>query len=189
MSKTGKIWAVAIGLAVIISVVFGVYQYEEKRQQQVAEARNQIDTGIWYFNQKDYETALKTLRAIPQDIVQDWRNPYYQGAALIQLKNYDEAVVALEEAWRLNQAEEDIPFALAVAYFKLGNLQLSKGYFHAVLQINPEHADAKGLMDIVASIERMQPGATGSENSPESATDSEREAENPNANSPTLTSE
>ena len=50
-------------------------------------------------------------------------------------------------------------FALGVAYFKLGNLALSKAYFAAVLQINPGNEEAKGLMDIMARLERQSNAA------------------------------
>ena len=153
-------------MAAIITIVFGLYQYEVKRQQQIDEARVQVEIGIMQFKQKDYQGALQTLRATPAVGMQDWRSPYYQGASLVQLKNYEEAVVALEEAWSLNQTDERIPFALAVAYFKLGNLSLAKGYFHAVLKLNPENADAKGLMDIMANLERNQPGETAADVTP-----------------------
>lgn len=189
MSKTGKIWAAGVVVVAIVSIGFAVYQSELKKQQRMVEARMQVDTAIWQFNNKDYEAALQTLRAIPEDIPEDWRALYYQGAALVQLQKYDEAVVVLEEAWRLNQTEEDIPFALAVAYFKLGNLQLAKGYFHAVLQLNPENADAKGLMDIMARLERMQPGATGEEGALVSEPESNDDALRPGSKSQTLTDE
>ena len=172
MRNKGKFWAAGIGLPAIIAIVFGVYQYEVKRQQQIDEARTQVEIGIMLFKQKDYQGALDTLRATPDVGIQDWRNLYYQGASLVQLKNYEEAVVALEEAWSLNQAEEDIPFALAVAYFKLGNLALAKSYFHAVIKLNPENADAKGLMDIMANLERIQPGANAAD---ETAPDERKE--------------
>jgi Flp pilus assembly protein TadD len=187
MSRAGKIGLAGIGLLVIVSVVFGVYRYELTRQEQVAEARVQLETGIWQFNNKDYEAALQTLRAIPKGTVEDWRKLYYEGAALVQLRNYEEATAVLEEAWSLNQTEEDIPFALAVAYFKQGNLQLAKGYFHAVIQINPQNADAKGLMDIMASLERMQPGAAETETPAESAEETGSEEVAPEVDSPALT--
>jgi Flp pilus assembly protein TadD len=166
MRNKGKIWAAGIGLAAIIAIVFGVYKYEVNRQQQIDEARTQVEIGILLFKQKDYQGALETLRATPTVGIPDWRNLYYQGASLVQLKKYEEAVVALEEAWSLNQADERIPFALAVAYFKLGNLALSKSYFHAVIKLNPENADAKGLMDIVANLERIQPGESAADVTP-----------------------
>jgi hypothetical protein len=37
-------------------------------------------------------------------------------------------------------------------------LSLSKAYFASVLELDPGHEEAKGLMDIMASLERTQPG-------------------------------
>ena len=44
--------------------------------------------------------------------------------------------------------------ALGVAYFKLGNLKLSKGYYASILEIDPGDEEARGLMDIMAKLER-----------------------------------
>ena len=92
MRNKGKFWAAGIGLPAIIAIVFGVYQYEVKRQQQIDEARTQVEIGIMQFKQKDYEGALQTLRATPEVGIQDWRNPYYQGVSLVQLNNYETTV-------------------------------------------------------------------------------------------------
>ena len=60
----------------------------------------------------------------------------------------------------MNPGEADIPFALGVAYFKLGNLALAKGYFASVVEIDPGHEEARGLVDAMANLERMQPDKT-----------------------------
>ena len=72
------------------------------------------------------------------------------GSALIKLKDYESGAMRLEEALALNNNEKNILFALGVVYYKLGNLSLSKAYFAAVLEIDPGHEEAKGLMDIMA---------------------------------------
>ena len=36
----------------------------------------------------------------------------------------------------------------------MGNLKLARGYFASVLAINPNDEQAKGLMDIMAKLER-----------------------------------
>jgi len=159
MTKTRKLIFSAVGLVLIAAVVVGTYQYRLERQRQSEEALALTETGIAHFQQNQYESAVETLRSIPEGATKDWRPPYYMGAALIQLRDFEAAVVALEEALSLNDKEERIPFALGVTYFKLGELGLSKSYFHTVLEINPNNADAKGLMDIMANLERKQPAA------------------------------
>jgi Flp pilus assembly protein TadD len=149
----------AVGLVLLAVAVAGTYQYRLEQQRQSEEALALIETGIAQFRQNQYESAVETLRSIPEGAIRDWRTPYYIGAAHIQLGDFEAAVVALEEALSLSDKEEEIPFALGVAYFKLGKLGLSKGYFHAVLEINPNNTDAKGLMDIMANLERQQPAA------------------------------
>jgi tetratricopeptide (TPR) repeat protein len=81
------------------------------------------------------------------------------GSALIKLKDYESGALRLEEALALNSSETNILFALGVVYYKLGNLSLSKAYFASVLELDPGHEEAKGLMDIMASLERTQPAA------------------------------
>jgi len=166
MTKVRKSLFVVIGIALIAAVVTGGYQYRVEQQRQGEEALALFETGVAQFNQKQYEAAAKTLRSIPEGTIQDWRPHYYLGATLVQLKDYTAAVVSLEEAFSLNEEEESIAFALGVAYFKMGNLGLSKSYFHATLQINPDNADAKGLMDIMANLERNQPGETAADVTP-----------------------
>lgn len=165
MTKSPKLLA-AIGVVLIAALVVGVYQYRLEQQRQSEQALALFVAGIDQFKQKQYAAAVETLRSVPEGVIEDWRLPYYQGASLVQLKDYEAAVVSLEEAWSLNNMEEGIPFALAVAYFKLGNLGLSKSYFHSVLEINPDNADAKGLMDIMAGIERGQPDEAADDATP-----------------------
>ena len=93
------------------------------------------------------------------------------GSALVQLKEFESAVRQLEKAHLLNSEEKNILFALGVTYYKLGNLSLSKAYFAAVLELDPGNEEAKGLMDIMANLERIQPGVAKTEQEPESKND------------------
>ena len=104
-----------------------------------------LSLGIAEFNEERYSTALETLSGIQRGTEHDWRVAYYTGVTQIRLKDFEAAAAALEEARLLNAYDEDIPFALGVTYFKLGNLALAKSYFHSVLEINPDHAMVKAL--------------------------------------------
>ena len=86
--------------------------------------------------------------------------PYYTATALVMLKDYQPAALKLEEALVLNPQETAILFELGIVYFKLGKLGLSKGYFASVLEIDPSNEEARGLMDVMAKLERIQPGAS-----------------------------
>lgn len=119
-----------------------------------------MEHAIGHFQREQYDTVLAILRDLPEDERDDWRVPYYTGATLIKLKDYEAAVSVLEQARLMNPGEADIPFALGVAYFKLGNLALAKGYFASVVEIDPGHEEARGLVDAMANLERMQPDKT-----------------------------
>jgi len=158
----GKIhkWIIgAVALILVVIAVSAIYAYRVNQEKQ-ANALLLMGQGITQFKQKKYETALETLRSISPDVVEDWRLPYYTGTTLIKLKDYESAAVSLEQALIMNSEEKDIPFALGVVYFKLGNLSLSKSYFHSVLELDPAHEEAKGLMDIMAKLERQQPDSS-----------------------------
>ncbi len=160
MSTVHKLLLAGIGLVLVAGVVAGGYKYQAERQRQAAEALIQLQEGINQFTEERFEEAVQTLRGIPDGALDDWRIPYYTGASLIRLAEYESAALVLEEALAMNNTEKDIPFALGVVYYKLGHLGLSKSYFHTVLEIDPSDKEAKGLMDIMAKLERYQPEAT-----------------------------
>lgn len=159
MTRTQKLLVSVIALVLIAAVAAWGYSYQAQQQERAKAVTALLENGIAQFHQSQYTAALETLNGIAEDAIQDWRLPYYKGVTLVRLKDYQAAAVALEQARILNSEEESIPFALGVVYFKQGNLGLSKSYFNSVLEINPSHKDAKGLMDIMAKIERMQTDA------------------------------
>lgn len=146
-----------VGVVVLVlAVVFGVVLPDRAdEQRQLAETHAQIRKGIAQFRTEQYELSAQTLGNIPEERVDDWHVPYYLGSALVQLKDYENGAARLEEALALNPQNENILFALGVAYFKLGNLGLSKAYFASVIEINPGNEEARGLMDIMAKLERQ----------------------------------
>jgi tetratricopeptide (TPR) repeat protein len=151
-------------LALVLATVYLVHRME--REREIGDVRAVVAEGIAQFRAEQYELSLETLGSIPEHLVTDWHIPYYQGSALVQLKEYRKGADYLESALALNPNEENVLFALGVVYFKLGNLALSKAYFAAVLDVNPGHEEAKGLMDVMASLERQQPGYDGQAQQP-----------------------
>jgi Flp pilus assembly protein TadD len=117
-----------------------------------------LESGIALFRENKYQESFEVLRGIAPGSPQEWRAKYYQGSALIMLKNHESAVVYLEQAFALNDRETRIMHALGVAYYKLGNLKMSKGYFAALLEVDPNNEEAQGLMDIMTRLERQQSG-------------------------------
>ena len=145
---------------VIISVAGGaLYLFNENKQVTEQQALASLDQGIALFREKKYEESLEVLQAIPDGVIRDWHLPYYTATAHVMLKDYESAAPILEQALQLNPQKTEILFELGVVYFKLGNLALSKAYFASVVEIDPSNEEAKGLMDIMANLERQQPGA------------------------------
>lgn len=154
----------ASAVVVLVGVVLAAVLLDRADERsQLAETHAQINEGIAQFRAEQYELSVQTLGSIPEERVDDWHVPYYLGSALIQLKDYRNGAARLEEALVLNPRNENILFALGVAYFKLGNLGLSKAYFATVIEIDPNHEEAKGLMDIMATLERQSSAPAESE--------------------------
>ena len=97
------------------------------------------------------------------DARQEARALYDQGSEHIKLKDYESALESLEQAHVLNPEDTGTLYALGVVYYKLGNLKLAKSYFASVLEINPNDEQAKGLMDMMAKLERQTEAARISE--------------------------
>jgi tetratricopeptide (TPR) repeat protein len=122
--------------------------------------------GIERFEAKDHQGAIAILAQVPSETPQGAQARYYEGSAYLMLKDYESAAAKLEEARALKPDDMGTLYALGVVYYKLGNLALAKAYFAAVLEINPNDEQAKGLMDIMAKLERQSaPGADAEETS------------------------
>ena len=152
--KSRTILVASICVVLVTVIATATYLYRSEQQREAVDVHSLLDQGIAQFREGQYELSLQTLGSIPENSIEDWHLPYYKGAALIQLKDYEAAAVQLEQALVQNSNEKNTLFALGVVYYKLGNLSLSKGYFASVLTIDPTHAEAKGLMDIMARLER-----------------------------------
>jgi tetratricopeptide (TPR) repeat protein len=156
-----RLVALAVSASLLIALVVGIYWRQvllPERSQRTEEA---LEQGISLFNGKRYEQSLAALESIPDSWIEDWRFPYYRGSALMMMQDYPAAAAQLEQALALDPAQTGVLYALGVSYFKMGNLSLAKGYFASVLEINPADEQAKGLMDIMAKLEREQPATEG----------------------------
>jgi tetratricopeptide (TPR) repeat protein len=160
MKKTTQILFLIAGLVIFATISGSFYLFNKEKQVTEQQAIASLDQGIALFREKKYAESLEILQSIPDGVIDDWHLPYYTATALVMLKDYQPAALKLEEALVLNPQETAILFELGVVYFKLGNLGLSKGYFAAVIEIDPGNEEAKGLMDIMANLERIQPGAS-----------------------------
>jgi tetratricopeptide (TPR) repeat protein len=153
MRKPSTIMLVSLGLLLAAITVAFIYWYSLEKTKDNGQSAALLEQGIALYQQKKYTEAIQELEKIPEKSGKDWRVPYYLGSAGIMLGNNQEAVISLEQALALAPGEVGVLYALGVAYYKLGNYELSKGYFAAVLEINPADEHAKGLMDIMAKLD------------------------------------
>lgn len=144
-------------LGIAVAVGGGLYyQHQSEQEQLTTRAEHILARGIALYEDDRHDEALQMLESMPIEAPLDWRPPYYKGMVLIQLKDYERAAGLLEEAIVLDSTQIAPLFALGVTYFKLGQLGLSKSYFAAVLEIDPGNEEARGLMNTMANLERVQ---------------------------------
>jgi tetratricopeptide (TPR) repeat protein len=158
MTKSGPILYVIVALLLALAAGGFFHLYNTQQEETNQQAITSLDQGIALFREEKYAESLEILQGIPDGVLHDWHLPYYTATAHVMLKDYESAAPILEKALELNPQETKIMFELGVVYYKLGNLALSKGYFGSVIALDPSNEEAKGLMDIMANLERQQPG-------------------------------
>jgi tetratricopeptide (TPR) repeat protein len=156
MKKAPKTIIAGLSIVLAIAVVISINFYKSEQQDKAAEEQLVLEKGMALYNQGQYEEALHTLKNNMPDATRNWQIPYYKGAAAVRLKDYPSAATYLEQAVSLNSSDAQTLYLLGVVYYKLGNLKLSEGYFAATLEIDPAHEEAKGLMGVMADLQKMQ---------------------------------
>lgn len=162
MTRNSTISVAATVLVLAAALTWFVF-LQPAREVDAARAEGLLATGIQMFDGNQFEEAIATLKGIPEGSPQAAQGLYYEGSAYLMLKDYETAAARLEEALALQPRDSGVLYALGVAYYRLGNLALAKGYFAAVLEINPNDEQAKGLMDIMARLERQSGPAAETE--------------------------
>lgn len=147
-----------------VGILAGWWYAGEVKEERQARQRAALDAGIAALDKMQYDSAVSQFHSVPSSHPDGWEARYLEGSAQIMLKHYDLAIPLLEEALALNPTHTRTMHALGVAHFKLGNLAVSKAYFGHVLEIDPGDEEARGLMDIMAKLERQsQPGTAAEE--------------------------
>ena len=147
--------AIAAGAVLLLAGALWIFVLQPEREAITFPADELLADGIGHFKRQEYDLALEVLQQVPDGRSETAQARYYEGSSYMMLKDYEAAVVSLESALALDPRNTGVLYALGVAYYKLGNLTLAKGYFGAVLEINPNDEQAKGLMDIMAKLERQ----------------------------------
>jgi Flp pilus assembly protein TadD len=113
-----------------------------------------LQRGIQLHLNKKYLQAqgdlIRALRADPKD----WKAPFYLGAGKFERKKYAAAVPFLERALSLAPTEQKIYKMLGVIYYKLGQLDMARGYFTAYFELDLNNKDARGMIETMAKLQR-----------------------------------
>ncbi len=150
-----NILALGAGAILVLSAALWFFVLQPEQQNDAKQAEDLLASGIGLFNEKRHEEALDALQRIPSGSPQEAKARYYRGSAHMMLKDYESAADQLEQSLALNSKDSGALYALGIVYFKLGNVKLAKGYFASVLEIDPDNEQAKGLMDMMAGLERQ----------------------------------
>lgn len=147
--------AIAAGVLLLLTGALWFFALQPEREAVAYPPAKLLADGIGHYERKEYDLALEVLRQVPDGSAEKAQALYYEGSSYVMLKDHESAVPPLEQALALNPRDTGSLYALGVASFKLGNLPLAKGYFAALLEINPNDEQAKGLYDIMARLERQ----------------------------------
>ena len=147
--------AIAAGVLLLLAGVLWLFALQPEREVVAYPPAELLADGIGHYERKEYDFALEALRQVPNGVAEKSKALYYEGSSYVMLKDYESAIPPLEQALALNPRDTGTLYALGVASFKLGNLPLAKGYFAALLEINPNDEQARGLYDIMARLERQ----------------------------------
>jgi tetratricopeptide (TPR) repeat protein len=147
--------AVGAGIILVVSALLWFVVMVPEPEAVTYSPAELLADGMGHYERKEYDQALEVLRQVPDGSVEKAQALYYEGSSYVMLKDHELAVPPLEQALALKPRDTGTLYALGVASFKLGNLPLAKGYFAALLEINPNDEQAKGLYDIMARLERQ----------------------------------
>lgn len=160
--KGAQAW-LAAGLAVVALLAVALCLRQVRAQEEsVREARAHRQKGIEFFYGKAYPDAEEMLQRAMRADPDDWEAPYHLGLVQIELKQFALAVPYLETALSLNPGEVKILTAIGVCFFKLGRVDMARGYFWAAFAANPANADARGLVETMAKLQ-WRAESTGAE--------------------------
>jgi tetratricopeptide (TPR) repeat protein len=155
-----------LGGGLILAVMIWSTVLKPKQPVDTLHTENLLTEGIGHFDGKEFEEAIAALEQVPAGSKQEATALYYEGSSYLMLKDYVTATERLEQSLALAPRDTGTLYALGVASFKLGNLKLARGYFASILEINPNDEQAKGLMDIMANLERQTEAANQAATAP-----------------------
>ena len=155
MASKFRILVVLTSIVVTVAVlIIWFTEAQERHRDTLQMAQVNLEHGIQLHRQKLYLPAKKVLIQALRADSKDWKAPFYLGAGNFELKRYQAAIPFLERALFLAPEEQKIYKMLGVVYYKLGQLDMAKGYFTAYRELYPNNMDARGMVEMTAKLQR-----------------------------------
>jgi len=95
-----------------------------------------------YLREHRDEDAVRELADTRAKLAPDAMVEHYYGVALERLQRFEEAVVPLQNAARLNPSAAESHYLLGKAYFSLNRITEARTEFEKAIQVDPGHVSA-----------------------------------------------
>jgi len=150
-----RIFVVLTSIVVTVSVlIFWFIEVQNRHRDNLQLAQIHLDHGVQLHVQKKYQLAKKKLIQATRADPKSWKAFFYLGAGNFELKRYDAAIPFLERALFLAPTEQKIYKMLGVIYYKLGQLDMARGYFTSYFELDLNNKDARGMIEMIAKLQR-----------------------------------
>lgn len=155
MSRIWKVTAFTSFILISALVILGFAEKELSRRNNLNKiAQVHLERGIQLHQQKAYLPAKRMLLHALKADPGSWQAFFYLGAGNYELKRYSAAIPFLERALTLAPEEQEIYKMMGVVYYKLSKLDMARGYFTAYFELDPDEMDARGMVEMIAKLQR-----------------------------------
>ncbi|MEW6455249.1 MAG: GWxTD domain-containing protein [Acidobacteriota bacterium] len=102
--------------------------------------------GYFLLENKKYEKLLKVIESFKKIERLNFDYFYLKGVALMELRNFKEAIEAFKEGNKIYNSDVRLLNSLASCYFRIGEKDKAKTVWEASLKINPNQENIKKLL-------------------------------------------
>ncbi|MGI9056808.1 MAG: TonB family protein [Pyrinomonadaceae bacterium] len=113
-------------------------------------AQTEREKGIAFYQQADYENAVKTLKRALKTNSDDFKVLYYLGLAYLKTDEPKDATKVLKKAVELDNKNADAYAALAYSYLLRNDLKEAQETAQSSLKLNPNNAEAHYILGVLS---------------------------------------
>jgi cytochrome c-type biogenesis protein CcmH/NrfG len=101
------------------------------------------------FEEGDHKACLRHLKGVTEEDPDNLRAWVLMGRCYGELKKDRKAVKAYEKALKIDPAQEEALFGLAMSYARLDKRPVALAAFKKVVEVNPFHAEAHYYLGVI----------------------------------------